>query len=913
MALYLNTWVEQTSPQPPGSGISFYGSAYWVDESGYGYFYVGGYSISMVVNEGGGYVAENPYGGSTLGYTGYTYPSTGSHTYDILVTASFDIWDGFYASYDHTEWMSSSSPVYMTLANPAPTVSTLNGGTACIVGGTYNIAGANFTGATSVSIGGNGASFSVTNSTTISVTIAHNISGTTLTVSVTTSSGTGSANVGNVSTPSISISPTTAYKLAGYTQTFTAAVTNVYNTAATYYSYYGGSFSGNVWTAPTPGSNGQGYTVGAYATYNTGTSTNATVYVYYQPYGSLSSSALNVVNGTGVTLTYSTTYATSNSNTWGMSTANLSGTSVVTPASNTSTTYTLMSINPAYTAGPYQVTVTAMAATYATSLTLSNSNPLYGQTGVTITPVFGGGGTVTAKIGTSGYGGTQISAGATSGSAITLGTATATTTYYLQVTNIVSTATATTTMTVQGVSITAPTPANAYTTTGSTRTYTAGTVSGAVNTTVNWTATGGSFSPTSTASGGTTTWTAPAVGTYTIYNTAAANGTTQSSVTAYSQQGPPTVTNVNGGGAIYVGMPVNITGTNFTGATSVSVNGISVSFSVTNSTTISITVPMMSTFGSVAFSVTTPQGTGSGNYYISYPSLTVSPSSANVLAGSTQTFTFSISNLSNNSQVTWSCSGGSITSGGVWTAPTPGTNGQGYTITATAVGNTYTTGTATGYAYNAVSISNFSSSCYYIIAGQSVTLYWTGSQGTSYSVTPTLGAVGASNAAAVTPGSSQTYTFSVSNPASSTSTTLTVYVYSAPTITNNGPVLLDTNVTLTPTFSSAVAGVSVSPGSWGTWSTGSGQAISLPYNKLYTLTQAGGAGTVYATTVTQAAMPTSNISLSKARQLTTGGGTAANYDANNATIRVLAGVGGSGTSISFSQLSGKYLSTAYYW
>jgi len=60
-----------------------------------------------------------------------------------------------------------------------------------------------------------------------------------------------------------------------------------------------------------------------------------------------------------------------------------------------------------------------------------------------------------------------------------------------------------------------------------------------------------------------------------------------------------------------VASSVTISGTNFTGATSVSFNGQSASFSVTNATTISATVPNCSSTGTI--SVTTPNGTATSS------------------------------------------------------------------------------------------------------------------------------------------------------------------------------------------------------------------------------------------------------------------------------------------------------------
>ena len=73
---------------------------------------------------------------------------------------------------------------------------------------------------------------------------------------------------------------------------------------------------------------------------------------------------------------------------------------------------------------------------------------------------------------------------------------------------------------------------------------------------------------------------------------------------------PPTITSFSPTSGA-VGASVTISGTNFTGATSVKFNGQSASFSVTNSTTISASVPNCSSTGTI--SVTTPNGTATSS------------------------------------------------------------------------------------------------------------------------------------------------------------------------------------------------------------------------------------------------------------------------------------------------------------
>ena len=81
-------------------------------------------------------------------------------------------------------------------------------------------------------------------------------------------------------------------------------------------------------------------------------------------------------------------------------------------------------------------------------------------------------------------------------------------------------------------------------------------------------------------------------------------------LTAGSGGSAPTITSFSPTSGA-TGASVTISGTNFTGATSVKFNGQTATFSVTNSTTISATVPNCSSTGTI--SVTTPNGTATSS------------------------------------------------------------------------------------------------------------------------------------------------------------------------------------------------------------------------------------------------------------------------------------------------------------
>lgn len=199
-------------------------------------------------------------------------------------------------------------------------------------------------------------------------------------------------------------------------------------------------------------------------------------------------------------------------------------------APGTTGTYTITATSVA-DGTKYASTSVSVVAAPSVSISASTTSPLYGATSTTVTPTFTGS---SCSIGTS-PGTGNISANATSGVAITVQGSgfTTTTTYYARAYNLAgATSDASVTITVQTVTMGNVTPASPTLYVGATQTFSA-TVSGAVNTNVNWTASGGSFSPTSTASGANTTWTAPGTpGTYTITATSASGSGTTKNTTA---------------------------------------------------------------------------------------------------------------------------------------------------------------------------------------------------------------------------------------------------------------------------------------------------------------------------------------------------------------------------------------------
>jgi Autotransporter beta-domain/Bacterial Ig-like domain (group 3)/IPT/TIG domain len=136
-------------------------------------------------------------------------------------------------------------------------------------------------------------------------------------------------------------------------------------------------------------------------------------------------------------------------------------------------------------------------------------------------------------------------------------------------------------------------------------------------------------------------------------------GGTGTALAAYQYvTAPPTVTAVNPNtGASTGGSTVQITGTNFTGATALTFDGIAApSFTVLNATTITATTPAHAA-GAVNVAATTPAGTGTGVKLFTYlaqplPTVTtISPNSGNTAGGTQVTITGT--NLNGASSVTF--------------------------------------------------------------------------------------------------------------------------------------------------------------------------------------------------------------------------------------------------------------------
>lgn len=396
-------------------------------------------------------------------------------------------------------------------------------------------------------------------------------------------------------------------------------------------------------------------------------------------------------------------------------------------APTTPGTYTVKAVSDLAPSANAVTTVNVVAAPTA-SISASATNPLYGQT-VSVTPTFVGSNAVVGTgDGTNFFGTSDISSNATSGAAINVGAATATKTYYLRAWNAAGdNADASVTVTPQTVSISPISGGGGYTSVAYSRAMNA-TVSGAANGNVNWSASGGSFSPTTTGSGANTTWYAPSTpGVYTIYATSAATGA-QTSTTITVVALPTASLTASPASPLY-GAASGVTAS-FTGAASevlgsyqggANWNGGPLSsgtyYQVTGSTTSSYTAWLRVTNAAGQYA--------DASAPVSPQTVTIAKGNG-VASGSINTgysFSATVSGAA-NSTVTWSASGGSFSStstgSGVnttWTAPS---SAGSYTVTATTAATGATTSWPVTVSGGAGTVSSFTAT---LVSDAAVSLY----------------------------------------------------------------------------------------------------------------------------------------------------------------------------------------------
>jgi Fe-S cluster assembly iron-binding protein IscA len=605
------------------------------------------------------------------------------------------------------------------------------------------------------------------------------------------------ATVTVVDSVSVTVSPKTATLTTGGTQTFTATVTATSgNTSrAVTWSATGGSISpaGDYTAPPVPGT----YTVTATSVADTSKKDTATV---------------TVVAGVTVTVSPKTvTLTTGGTQTF---TATVTGGTTGNTAVTWSATGGTITTGGAYTApattGTYTVTATSQAD--ATKSDTATVTVVAGVT-VTVSPktvtlTTGGTQTFTATV-TGGTTGNTAVTWTASGGSITQGgayTAPATTgTYTVTATSQADNTkydTATVTV-VEPVSVTVS-PKAFTQTAGATKTFVATVTGGTTgNTSVTWTATGGTIT-----TGGVYT-APPAPGTYTI--TATSQQDPSKSDTAIVTVVPPTVAVTPKTATLFTGGAQTFTAnvSFLGGACDTTVTWGATGGAITQGGVYTAPqAPGTYTITATSNADGATADTATVTVY-AHIAVAISPKTATLTTGVAQTFSVTVTGGMGNTAVTWTASGGAITQGGVYTAPsTIGT----YTVTVTSQEDPskFDTATVTVVAPVVVSVSPKVTTLA-VGGAQTFTATVTGGAGnTTVTWSATGGSIttGGLYTAPATPGAYTITATSQEDPSKSDAATVTV---ASLTITNSARGLF---VGGTTTFSASVEGLADTAVAW---------------------------------------------------------------------------------------------------
>jgi hypothetical protein len=284
----------------------------------------------------------------------------------------------------------------------------------------------------------------------------------------------------------------------------------------------------------------------------------------------------------------------------------------------------------------------------------------------------------------------------------------------------------------------------------------------------------------------------------------------------------------------------------------------------------------------------------------------VSPTSVSVQAGHTQQFTATVSG-SANTGVSWSTTGGTISSSGMYTAPN--TAGS-YVVTAKSMADSTASASAAVTVTAAVSVSISPASASILVNGtQQFTATVTGSSNTAVTWSATAGSV-SSSGLYTAPGTAGTYTVKATSVADNTkSASATVTVSTAPVVA----------VTISPTSASLLtngtqqftATVTGSSNTVVTWSATGGSVSS---SGLYTAPSTAGSYAVKATSVadnTKSASATVTVSTAPVVAVTISPTSASLL--TNGTKQFSATVtGSSNTAVTWSATGGSVSSSGLY-
>ncbi len=495
------------------------------------------------------------------------------------------------------------------------------------------LTGTSFTGATGVTVGGVTAGFTAGTDTSMAVTIPAGTPGGLVHILVTNGLGTSSAvsadqftNTGlpTVTSLSINTGPTTGgttVVITGTNFTPTATVAFGGTPASVVYN------SGTSLTATSPGHIPGNADVAVSTAYGTSINTAADNFTYTSGslpvitslspnFGPIGGGNVITITGTNLTGTGTTTVSF--------------GTSAATPYSSSSTSLlVVVPVSSTFAAQTVQVLVTTSAGTsvadpgpandytYGTStlpvITSLNpaSGPISGGNAITITGSNFSGATVVS------FGSSNVAPFSVTPTSLVVFVP-ASSTFAAQMVQVTVT-------TLAGTSVADPGTANDYTYTGGPTVTFVSPDSGPASGTTFVTITGTGF----TSSGMTVTFGGTAAvfsylsptsisavspahvaGTFDVIVTTAAGSSPNTTLDDFTYTGTsaPVITSISPTTGP-IGTTVTITGTGFTGATLVTVGGVSASFSVVTDSSITLTIPTGTPGGVVNISVTTPNGT----------------------------------------------------------------------------------------------------------------------------------------------------------------------------------------------------------------------------------------------------------------------------------------------------------------
>ncbi|MBB5048945.1 hypothetical protein HNR60_003716 [Rhodopseudomonas rhenobacensis] len=558
-----------------------------------------------------------------------TTPAHAAGTVDVAVTTSGGTGTGV-GLYTY-----AATP---TVASIAPNAGPISGGT------NVTITGTNFTGASTVTIGGAAATaITVVSATTITATTPSHAAGT-VDVVVTTPGGTGTG-VGlytYAASPTVaSIAPNAGPISGGTNVTITGnnftgpAVVTIGGSAATGVTVV----NATTITATTPAHAAGTVDVAVTTSGGTGTGVGLYTYAATPTVASIAPNTGPISGGSNVTIT--------GTNFTGATAVSIGG-SPATGVTVVSAT-TITAITPAHTAGTVDVAVTTPGGTgtgaglytYAGTPTVAAISPSAGPTA---------GGTAVTITGSNFTGATAVSIGgsaATGFAVVNSTTITATTpahaagTVDVAVTTPGGTGTGAGLYTYNAVPVvTAIAPTSGPAAGGTAVTITGSNFTGATAVTIGGTAATG----VTVVSATTITATTPAHAAGVVSVAVTTPGGTGTGAGLYTYAAPPTVTSIApNSGSINGGTAVTITGSNFTGATAVTIGGAAATgVTVVSATTITATTPAHAA-GVVDVAVTTPVGTGTGAGLYTYagaPTVTsISPNSGSIAGGTTVTIT----------------------------------------------------------------------------------------------------------------------------------------------------------------------------------------------------------------------------------------------------------------------------------